>query len=165
MFLTLHEATIDDMPFRQALLSDPATMAYNAPWAPPDGTLPFPESEFAPWLSRWAGHAPERWCGYVVDEGGTNVGEVCWHSHGREMGIVIHSAFRGKHYGREALRLLIEEAFRHEEISALTNTFEPDREPALTLHLHAGFVPIAQRDGLLTLRLTRERWAVSRTGA
>lgn len=147
MFLTLHEATIDDMPFRQALLSDPATMAYNAPWAPPNGTLPFPESEFAPWLSRWAGHAPERWCGYVVNEGGTNVGEVCWHSHGREMGIVIHSAFR------------------HEEISALTNTFEPDREPALTLHLHAGFVPIAQRDGLLTLRLTRERWALSRTGA
>ena len=28
--------------FRQALMADPATMAYNAPWFPPDGTTPLP---------------------------------------------------------------------------------------------------------------------------
>ena len=28
--------------FRQAMMADPATMAYNAPWFPPEGTIPLP---------------------------------------------------------------------------------------------------------------------------
>ena len=58
------------MPFRQAMLADPATMAYNAPWFPPDGCLPFPETEWDAWLQKWTGHEPERFCGFLADEAG-----------------------------------------------------------------------------------------------
>lgn len=62
-------ASLAEMPFRQALLSDPATMAYNAPWAPPTGCLDFPATKWAPWLERWTNQAPERFCAYLVFPG------------------------------------------------------------------------------------------------
>ena len=163
--LSLHAVTAADLPFRQALLADPATMAYNAPWAPPEGTLPFPETAWAAWLEKWTGHAPERWCGIVTTEDGTPVGEVCWHGGGAEIGVVIHAAHRGRGLGAEAIALLAAEAFRHGEITQLCNRFEAGRETALRLHLRAGFVVTGEQDGLLTLRLTRERWEGRRRDA
>jgi len=132
-------------------------MAYNAPWFPPDGTIPFPQDEWDAWLDRWTNAEPERFCGYLQREDGALVGEVCWHSFGREMGVVIHAPFRRMGYGRQGLALLVERAFRHGEISVLENTFESERDGALALHLQAGFVPVGQRDGMLCVRLTRER--------
>lgn len=165
MSLFVHTATLADMPFRQSLLADPHTMAYNAPWAPPDGCIAFPTSSWNAWLERWTQHAPERWCGYLVNEKGETVGEISWHSLGGEIGVVIHHAFRGRGYGSEGLRLLAQQAFRFSEIDTLTNRFEPSREPALTTHLAAGFVPLKIEDGVLTLRLTRERWEAQRRTA
>lgn len=160
--LTLLEASRDLMPFRQAMLESPATMAYNAPWAPPQGTVPFPEEAWDAWLQAWTDREPERFCGYLQAEDGTLVGEVCWHGFGQEMGVVIHAPYRGRGYGLEGLRLLAERAFRHGEISMLVNTFEADREPALAVHERMGFVPVGEKDGVLTLRLTRERYEALR---
>lgn len=162
MRLTLHAATMADMPFRAKMMSDPATMAYNAPYFPPDGCITFPENTWNDWLEGWTGHEPERFAGYLADEQGNLVGEVSWHDFGQEMGVVIAHDQRGKGYGAEGLRLLAERAFRHAEITELRNTFEPSRAAALALHLHAGFVPLSERDGLLILRLTRERFEQKR---
>lgn len=157
MRLSLHEATLADMPFRAKLMSDPATMSYNAPYFPPDGCIPFPEEKWQDWLNNWTGHEPERFVGFLTDEQDNLVGEVSWHDFGREMGIVIAHDQRGKGCGTEGLRLLVERAFRHVEITELRNTFEPDREPALTTHINAGFVPIGKDGECIVLRLTRER--------
>ena len=155
--MTLRPAERPLMAFRRAMLEDPATMAYNAPWFPPDGTIPFPESKWDGWLARWVGQEPERFCGYLFD-GETPVGEVCWHSYGEEMGVVIKAEFRRKGYGARGLQLLAQRAFSHPEITRLRNTFESDRDPALALHLQFGFVPDGEEDGLLTLTLTREAY-------
>ena len=45
--------------FRQALMADPETMRYNAPWFPPEGTIPFPEEAWDEWLDAWCGHEPD----------------------------------------------------------------------------------------------------------
>lgn len=154
--LTLIPASREHMPFREALLADPATMAYNARWAPPDGTLPFPESGWDSWLARWTNQEPERFCGYVAQENGTLVGEVCWYDHGDGMGVVIHADHRGKGYGAQALQLLAERAFSHPEITHLENQFESTRAPALNLHLHFGFQQAGTDDeGNLVLRLNK----------
>lgn len=154
--LTLLPATREHMPFRQALMADPATMAYNAPWFPPEGTMPFPESHWDEWLDQWTNREPERFCGYVAMEDGTLVGEVCWHGWGEGMGVVIHAAHRGRGYGAEALTLLAERAFSHPEITRLQNNFESHRDPALRLHRHAGFVEAGtDADGYMLLHLTR----------
>lgn len=160
--LTLKPASWEDMPFRQSMLQNPETMAYNAPWYPPDGTVPFPESEWAAWLDQWANHEPEHFCGFLQAEDGTLVGEVSWHHGGRGMGVVIDAPYRGRGYGLEGLALLAERAFRHGGINELVNDFESDRAPALATHLRAGFTPLAEKDGILTLRLTRERWEARR---
>lgn len=157
--LTLIPASREHMPFRQAMLADPATMHYNAPWSPPEGTLPFPEESWDEWLARWTGHEPERFCSYVATEDGTLVGEVCWHGHGAGMGVVIHADHRRRGYGTQALALLARRAFSHPEIRQLVNTFETDRDPALRLHLAAGFTPAGKDDdGCLVLQLTRHAW-------
>lgn len=157
--LTLIPASRELMPFRQAMLTDPATMAYNAPWFPPDGTIPFPESDWDEWLADWTDREPERFCGYVAAEDGTLVGEVCWHGHGAGMGVVIHAAHRGHGYGAQALQLLAARAFSHADISCLENNFESTRDPALRLHEQAGFRRAGTNDdGYLVLRLTRQQW-------
>lgn len=157
--LTLIPAGREHMPFRQSMLAHPATMQYNAPWFPPEGTIPFPESDWNAWLSQWTSCEPERFCGYVATEDGTLVGEVCWHGFGTGMGVVIHADHRRYGYGAQALALLAERAFSHPEIQMLENTFESERDPALRLHLQAGFVPAGtDADGFLILQLTRHAW-------
>jgi len=160
--LTLIPASREHMPFREAFLADAATMAYNAPWAPPDGTLPFPEESWDAWLARWTNREPERFCGYVAAEDGTLVGEVCWYDHGAGMGVVIHADHRGYGYGAEALQLLLAHAFSHPEITRLENQFEPSRTAAMHTHLAAGFVVTGtDENGSTILTLTREAYQES----
>lgn len=156
--LTLIPASREHLPFRQALLADAATMAYNAPWCPPDGTLSFPEESWDAWLARWTNREPERFCGYVINENNTPVGEVCWYDHGAGMGVVIHAAHRGSGYGAEALHLLIQRAFAHPEITYLENQFESTRTAALHTHLNAGFREAGtDENGSLVLRLDKQK--------
>lgn len=154
--LTIVLPTREKLSFRQAMLADPATMAYNAPWFPPDGCLPFPEEAWDEWLDKWTGHEPERFCGFLANENGELVGETCWHSFGAGMGIVICAAYRGRGYGEEGLRLLIDRAFSYPEIASLTNDFESDRAAALAVHRKLGFVPVGEENGVVTLRLDKE---------
>ena len=44
--LSLYLPELKDLWFRQKLLADEATMAYNRAWG---GTIPFPEENWAPW--------------------------------------------------------------------------------------------------------------------
>ena len=154
--LNIVTPTRENLSFRQKLLSDPATMAYNAPWFPPDGCLPFPENDWDEWLDKWTGHEPERFCGFLADGTGTLVGEISWHSLGAGMGIVILAAHRGKGYGEEGLRLLIDRAFSHPEITSLTNDFESTRVAAMAVHRRLGFVPVGEENGVVTLRRSKE---------
>ncbi len=160
--LTLRPASIEWMPFRQSLLNDPRTMAYNARWTPPDGCIAFPEMEWDAWLEVQKSNFPECGCFYLIREDGTPVGEASWHGYGVGMGIVIHADYRGKGYGREGLHLLVDEAFRHKEITELMNSFEESRHDALTIHKQEGFVVLRQEKGMVHLRLTRERYAALR---
>ena len=144
--------------FRQAMMADPATMAYNAPWFPPEGTIPFPEEEWDAFLAGCRDREPEAFLGFLETEEGLLVGEVNWHDLGRSMGIVIKAEYRGRGYGREGLELLKACAFTHPEIPYLENNFESERDHALALHLHAGFVPAGRdQDGYLALRCYRPK--------
>ena len=50
--LSLYKPEPADLWFKQQMLSDEATMAYNRAWG---GTLPFPEDRWAAWHSKWVG--------------------------------------------------------------------------------------------------------------
>lgn len=142
--------------FRQALMADPDTMAYNAPWFPPDGTIPFPEEEWDAFLASTQDCEPNSFIAYLENEDGDLVGEVNWHGMGTGMGVVIMARFRGRGYGTQALQLLIDRAFMHPEIPYLENNFESERDHALRMHLKAGFVDAGtDADGYRILRRFR----------
>ncbi|MBR4081450.1 MAG: GNAT family N-acetyltransferase [Clostridia bacterium] len=161
--LMLKLPTMADMPFRAAMMADPDTMAYNAPWFPPDGTIPFPEEKWADWLANWATPSAERFYAFLINEKGEMVGECNWAEYGESMSVVVKAEYRGRGYGYQGLMLLCEQAFRYPEIDALWNCFEPEREPALATFQRAGFVPVKlDGEGFLRIRLTRERWQMLR---
>ena len=145
------------------MLTDPATMAYNAPWFPPDGCIPDPDAAWADLQEDWIGHEPERFYAYLQRvSDGAFVGDVNHHrgpeTDRHDMGIVIWAPERGKGYGLEGLRLLLDRAFRVDGVPCLRNDFEPARAAALRIHRLLGFREAGTSDGILQLELTREMY-------
>jgi putative AdoMet-dependent methyltransferase len=149
--------------FRRKMLTDPATMAYNAPWFPPDGCIPDPDAGWDALQRGWIGRGSERFYAYLQRTAdGAFVGDVNHHldpERGRhDLGIVIHAPERGKGYGLEGLRLLAERAFRVDGVPCLHNDFEPARSAALSIHRALGFRETGTENGFLQLELTREAY-------
>lgn len=161
--LTLYIPRQGELGFYQSMLSDPDTMSYNAPWWPPDGCIPFPREQWEAWHSRWIGQEPTRFFAYLRRESdGQFVGYESFHFMPEEnqwdMSILICASKRGKGYGRQALSLLLDRAFRVNGIPCLHNMFEPSRQAALQLHRQAGFREIGEETGLVHLLLTKEAY-------
>ncbi len=158
--LELYIPKPEDGWFYCKMMSDPATMAYNAPWFPPDGCIPKAAEEWKRLCSEWIDAEPERFYAYLKrTSDGTFVGDVCFHYTPEhdwwDMGIVIFAPERGKGYGTQGLRLLAEHAFSHGVIR-LHNEFETTRDAAYRMHRTIGFREIERRDGCVHLLLTKE---------
>ena len=159
--LRLYIPRQEDGGFYVQMMSDPATMAYNAPWFPPDGCIPNPASGWINLQEGWIGRSPIRFYAYlqrIYD--GAFVGDVNYHLNTQgtqyDMGIVIYAPERGKGYGKEGLRLLADRAFRIDGVPALHNDFETARGAAYAIHKAVGFREAGMTDGILHLVLTRE---------
>lgn len=166
--LELYVPRPEDLWFYQKMLADPATMAYNAPWFPPDGCISFPESERPAWIGKWIGREPERFYAYLRRKAdGAFVGGVNFHQTPErgwwDMGIVIYAPERGKGYGKQGLALLLDRAFRVAGISRLHNEFETTRDAAWHIHKAAGFRETGRADGVIHLELTKEDYLSKRS--
>lgn len=149
--------------FYVKMMTDPDTMAYNAPWFPPDGCIPHPEEEWKTLQKNWIGHEPERFYAYLQrTDDGAFVGDVNFHYTPErdwwDMGIVVYAPERGKGYGKEGLRLLADRAFRTAGVSRLHNEFETTRGAACRIHIAAGFRETGREGGNVHLMLTREAY-------
>lgn len=168
--LSLHVPAFAELWYRQRLLQDADTMAYNKGYAldfegydPKTGCIAFPESEWADWYGYFIGQEPLRYYAYIVRESdGAFLGEVNVHkdpdADRYEMGIVIEARHRGKGYAAGAMRLLLQHAFEVLGASAVHNDFEETRSAALQAHLSAGFSEIGRKDGIVSLAVTRESY-------
>ncbi len=157
--LTLYIPQPKELSFRQRMLSDPETMAYNAPWFPPDGCIDFPQSAWERWYADWIGREPERFFAYLKrDSDGAFVGDVCFRctpEGGWDTEVLIYAPERGKGYGTQGLRLLAEHAFSH-GVTRLHNEFETTRDAAYRMHRAVGFRETGRLDGMVYLELTEE---------
>ena len=158
--LELYLPKPEDGWFYVKLLSDPETMAYNAPWFPPDGCIPHPEEEWKRISSEWIGAEPDRFYAYLRrPSDGAFVGEVNFHYNPAadqwDMGVVIFAPERGKGYGTQGLRLLAEHAFSH-GVTRLHNEFETTRDAAYRMHRAVGFCETGRENGMIVLELTKE---------
>ena len=161
MDLLLHIPEKDDGWFYVKMMSDPETMAYNAPWFPPDGCIPNPEEEWERLISSWIGCEDKRFYAFLKRKSdGCFVGDVNYHYNPRQdcfdMGIVIYAPERGKGYGKQGLQLLLDRAFRINGISKLRNDFETTRGAAYKIHRSVGFTELETTEGMFLLEMKRE---------
>lgn len=160
----------NDLWFRKGLLSDPETMSYNKGYflGLPEyhndtGCIDFPKENWETWYQRWVNTQPERFYAYLRRRGdGAFLGEVNLYRKGEpgwyEMGIVLHNKYRGQGYSTAGMELLLQQAFEKMNAAGVSNEFETSREAAWKIHKAAGFEPIAEKNGIVTIAVTRERY-------
>ena len=161
--LQIYIPHLEDGWFYAKMMTDPETMAYNAPWFPPDGCIPAPETEWLKIQSSWIGKEPDRFYAFLQRRGdGVFVGDVNYHYNSAyawyDMGIVIYAPERGKGYGKQGLRLLLDRAFKVDGISMLHNDFETTRDAAYHIHKAVGFREKDTVDGIVQLEITQEEY-------
>lgn len=136
MALTLYLPRLAELRYRQSLLADEATMAYNRAWG---GTVDFPPEKWETWYARWTG-AEDRFYRYLwAEELSCPVGEIALrHEDGRWLcDVIVEARHRGRGFGTEGLALLCAEA-RRRGIARLYDEIAVDN-PSLRLFLRAGF--------------------------
>lgn len=165
--LRLHVPELDELWYRRRMLSDPATMSYNAGYDvsydgyhPDTGCIDFPEARWQGWYDRFIGREPERFFAYLQRrDDGEFIGDIALRQEGEpgryEMEVLVEACHRGQGYSAEAMQMLLDVAFRRLNAQTVCNCFERSRAAALRLHLNAGF-GIVGEDECVHLELTRE---------
>ena len=140
-----------DLWFRQAMLADEDTMAYNHAWG---GTVPFPEERWKEWYDHWIGQ-PEgkRYYRYVTDGAGTFVGEIAYHED-EEFGgflanVIIYAKYRGAGFGSQALDALCAAAGEN-GVRVLYDDIAADN-PAVGMFLRRGFRELGRTEDKIIL--------------
>ena len=165
--LELYVPTIEELEYRQKIMSDPETMSYNKGYDldfdgyhKDTGCIDFPESEWLDWYEYFVGCEPERFYAYVrCKEDGVFIGEVNVHKGSDvdyDMGILIESKYRGRGYSKEALDLLLKHSFEEMGAKAVHNVFEDERDAAMKVHLDCGFREVKRENGIIHLMITAE---------
>ena len=170
MKLKLHTPSIRDMEYRQKLLAQPETMAYNRGqmmdcegYDCATGCIDFPIADWRYWRDVWLWREPSRYSAYILDEEtGEFVGEACYfydmESDAHGTGIIVEHRHRGRGYGTAALRLLAEHAFLQPEVDKLFVELPHSRDDAIRMYLTAGFREAANVEGVVRLEWTREAY-------
>lgn len=138
--ISLYRPRLDELGFRQRLLADAETMAYNHAYG---GTIDFSTERWADWYARWvADGAGERFYRYLYDEEArVFVGETAYHFDS-EFGeyvcdVLVSARYRGRSFGRQGLELLCRAA-KENGVKRLVDNIAIDN-PSVGLFLSAGF--------------------------
>lgn len=142
--IVLYRPALEELSFRQALLRDPETMAYNRAWG---GTIDFPRERWAAWYGRWLeDETGKRFYRYLQDGGGGFVGEAAYHWDGEAYlcDVIVSAPCRGRGFGSQGLSLLCQAA-RANGVERLRDNIALDN-PSVRLFLRAGFREIGRNE-------------------
>ena len=164
MELRLYLPQYNELLFREQLLSDPETMAFNRfkdpspDYHPETGCIDFPRGTWALWYDFWMDREPDNFYAVIAD-GRTPVGEISWFFDGgkHNVGIILLARHRRKGYCAPALRLLAERAFG-QGIDSLHVTLSTANPAAVKGFTAAGFRRTRKGGGTCDMQLTRNDW-------
>ena len=170
MELRLYQPQYQELAFREQLLADKETMAFNRfkepseGYDPQTGCIAFPPSHWAMWYQFWLEKEPENFYAVLAD-GRTPLGEVSWFFDGEayRVGIILLAKHRRGGYCAPALRLLAQKAFDEYALPALSVTLSTASVAAVKGFLAAGFRRTRRGGGTCDLLLTREEWQKQNT--
>lgn len=152
--MELRKPALSELSFRRQMLADPETMAYNEKWG---GTIDFSREKWDGWYARWVRDTDgQRFYRYLyVPEAEAFVGEAAYHFDA-ELGqwladVIVYAPFRGRGYGREGLRLLVQAA-RENGLAALCDNIAADNDAALALFQSEGFRPVMRADDWILVK-------------
>ncbi|MBO4888097.1 MAG: GNAT family N-acetyltransferase [Firmicutes bacterium] len=151
--LELYKPRVEDLWFREKMLSDEETMSYNHAWG---GTIPFPESEWKSWHEYWVlCDDGKRFYRYLKDaDSGEFVGEIAYHFDNERMiwlaDVIVIADQRGKGYGKQGLKILCELAAKN-GIENLYDDIAIDN-PAISLFKENGFIEEYRTDEIIMLK-------------
>ena len=137
----LYKPKVEDLWFREKLLSDADTMSYNHAWG---GTIPFPKEKWESWYDRWVrGHDHRHFYRYI-HENGTFLGEAAYHFDEKRQiylaDVIVYAPYRGRGYGRQALLCLCHSA-RCSGVHTLFDDIATDN-PSIALFMKCGFTEV-----------------------
>lgn len=137
--LTLVTPDLDDLWFREKLMSDEETMSYNAKWG---GTITFPKETWEVWYDTWVRNAGcNRYYRYLMNQENEYVGEIAYHYDiSRNIyicDVIILAQYRNRGYGTEGIQQLCIEAKKN-GVSALYDDIAAEN-PSYKLFLKNGF--------------------------
>lgn len=139
--LELYEPRIEDLWFREEMMSDAQTMSYNLAYG---GTIPFPKKHWENWHNRWIKNHNGKYFYRYIRENDTFVGEVAYHFDEKRQlyiaDVIIYAPYRGKGFGRKGLLLLCEVA-KENGITELYDDIAIDNSSA-ELFLKCGFAEV-----------------------
>lgn len=144
--IKLYKPKIEDLWFKEKMMSDKDTMSYN------HGTIAFPVSKWVAWYQRWM-RDDKCFYRYICDEN-TFVGEVAYYLD-LERGIyiadvIVYAPYRGKGYGYEGLSLLCEYA-KNNGIVELYDDIAIDN-PSISLFLKYGFEEVLKTNEYILVK-------------
>lgn len=143
--IELYKPQLDDLWFKEAMLSDEQTMSYNHAYG---GTIPFPKERWASWYERWVANPDGKRFYRYVTENGVFLGEVAYHfDEERQIciaDVIVYAPHRGKGVGRQALLLLCDAA-KANGVRELFDDIAIDN-PSVALFLKCGFQEVLRTE-------------------
>lgn len=158
MELRLYIPEYHELAFRERLLSDPETMAFNRGNPPAEdyhadtGCIDFPRNVWALWYGFFVDREPENFYAVVAD-GRTPMGEVSYYTDENGIcraGIILLKKHRGKGVCAPALNLLCRRA-EHNGIAELSVELSTANTPAVRGFRSAGFEKLRRGNGKITM--------------
>lgn len=139
--LELYEPNIEDLWFKEKMMSDEQTMSYNHAYG---GIISFQKEDWGNWYDRWiTNNNGKRFYRYIKEQD-SFVGEVAYHfDEDRQIyitDVIIYAPYRGKGYGREGLLLLCDTA-RKNGIKELYDDIALDNSSVALFH-KCGFAEV-----------------------
>jgi len=150
--ITLYKPEYEDLWFREQMLSDEETMAYNRAWG---GALPFPEEQWRVWYDHWVECGDgKRYYRYIKNETDKFVGEIAYHFDpgidGYTANVIVYSGYRRRGYGGSALDALCFAA-KENGIPVLYDDIAVDN-PAIGLFKRHGFFEVYRTEEKIVLK-------------
>jgi len=143
--IELYKPNLDDLHFKETMLGDEQTMAYNHAYG---GTIPFPEERWAAWYDRWITHHENKRFYRYIKVNDTFVGEAAYHFDDERRiyiaDVIIHAPYRRKGYGCAALMLLCVAA-KDNGVRELYDDIAIDNQ-SVHMFLNCGFSEVMRTD-------------------
>lgn len=147
--MKLYKPQLEDLWFRQEMMEDEATMAYNHAYG---GTIAFPKDKWKEWYKRYM-FDDSKFYSYIMD-GDNFVGTMSYRYDERDkiykISILIHAKYRGKGYGDFALKSLCKIA-KENDVKELYDDIAIDNS-SINLFLKNGFVEDFRTDEFIMVK-------------